>query len=308
MDLVIMAAGMGSRFGGLKQIEPIDNNNNFIIDYSIFDAIRCGFDRVVFIIKRENYDIFKNTIGSRIENFIDTAYVFQENTNVPKNYVIPETRKKPLGTTHAVLCAKNAIKDDFVVINADDFYGYDAFKTASEFLKQNKKPNSYAVIGYNAENTIGDSGTVKRGICAMDENSKLLGIAESNISRAENGTLLATPLDFPDIEPYEIAGNTPVSMNMFSFKKDFTQKLQISFDRFLEEHKNDLATAEKLLPQTLSEFIADGSIEVNMIPTTATWYGITYKEDKPKVVNALHNLTLNGEYPTNLWASLKTKD
>lgn len=317
MDLVILAAGMGSRFGGLKQIEPIDKNGNFIIDYSIFDAIKCGFDKVVFIIKRENFDTFKNTVGSRIEQFVETKYVFQENTNVPDKYTIPADRKKPLGTTHALLCAVPEISDDFVVINADDFYGYDAFKTAADFLKKEKKlehetqtsrDNNYAVIGYQAANTIGDSGSVKRGICAVGDDGKLLGIAESVIEKDETGVLHASPLDFPDIKPYEIANNTPVSMNMFSFKKDFTNKLQTSFDNFLETEKDNLAKAEIILSTTLTEFILDGSISIEMHPTTATWYGMTYKEDKEKVVAALQALVDKGEYPANLWASLKAKN
>ncbi len=317
MDLVILAAGMGSRFGGLKQAEPIDENGNFIIDYSIFDAIKCGFDRVVFIIKREHLDLFKKTVGSRIEQFIDTAYVFQENTNVPAEYNLPADRKKPLGTTHALLCAVPAIKDDFVVINADDFYGYDAFRAAADFLKQEKRletqthtsrANNYAVIGYEAANTIGDNGNVKRGICSVGEDGNLLGIAESVIGRDETGVLRAAPLDFPDIAPFEVPDNTPVSMNMFSFKKGFTEKLQTSFDNFLEAEKDNLATAEKILSSTLTEFILDGSISIEMHPTTATWYGMTYKEDKQKVVDALADLVKKGEYPANLWSSLKTKN
>lgn len=317
MDLVILAAGMGSRFGGLKQAESIDKNGNFIIDYSIHDAIKCGFDRVVFIIKREHLDLFKKTVGSRIEQFIDVDYVFQENTNVPAEYTIPADRQKPLGTTHALLCAAPAIKDDFVVINADDFYGYDAFKTAADFLRQEKKieratntsrDNNYAVIGYEAANTIGENGTVKRGICAVGENGNLLGISESVIGRDENGVLLAAPLEFPDMEPFEVADSTPVSMNMFSFKKGFTEKLQDSFDNFLEREKDNLAKAELILSQTLTEYILDGSISIEMHPTTATWYGMTYKEDKQKVVDALQALVEKGEYPANLWASLKAKN
>lgn len=317
MDLVILAAGMGSRFGGLKQAEPIDENGNFIIDYSIFDAIKCGFDRVVFIIKREHLDLFKKTVGSRIEQFVDTAYVFQENTNVPEEYNIPENRKKPLGTTHALLCAAPAIKDDFIVINADDFYGYDAFKTAADFLKEEKRieratnisrENNYAVIGYEAAKTIGDNGSVKRGICTIDDNYKLTNIEESVIGRNKYGILCAVPLDSPDQKPCEVEEDTPVSMNMFSFKKSFTEKLQSSFNKFLETEKDNLATAEIILSTTLSDLINDGSISIDMCPTIATWYGMTYKEDKEKVVNALKNLVQKGEYPSNLWAALKTKD
>ena len=306
MNLVIMAAGMGSRFGGLKQATPIDKNKNFIIDYSIFDAVRSGFDKVIFIIKRENFDLFKSTVGNRIEKFVDVKYVFQENTNVPSEYTIPADRQKPLGTTHAVLCAAKEIDDDFAVINADDFYGYDAFKKAADFLKADKQPNKYAVIGYEAANTIGENGNVKRGICTVLD-GKLAGITESIIDKDESGILIAAPLDFPDIPPYVIPNNTPVSMNMFSFKKGFTKHLQTSFDRFLEKNKADLSKCESLLPTTLSEFIESGEVEVEMIPTTATWYGMTYKEDLPKVADSIQALVNKGEYPQNLWASIKTK-
>lgn len=308
MDLVIMAAGMGSRFGGLKQIEPIDKHNNFIIDYSIYDAIKCGFDKVIFIIKKENLEIFKNTVGNRIEQFIDTKYVFQDNSKIPPQYKIPETRKKPLGTTQAVLCAAPEITDDFVVINSDDFYGYDAFKKAAEFLKSNKKDNNHASICYEVANTMSDSGTVKRGVCAVDQNSKILGIAESVIQKGDNNTLLATPLDFPDIPPHAIPSNTPVAVNMFGFKKSFLNKLQVSFDKFLEENKDNLETAEKLLPSTITEFILDGSIELDMVETSAIWHGITYKADKEKLVAAIQEHVKKGEYPENLWANLKTME
>lgn len=307
MNLVIMAAGMGSRFGGLKQATPIDKNENFIIDYSIFDAIRNGFDKVIFIIKRENFDLFKKTVGNRIENFVDVKYVFQENTNVPSQYTIPESRQKPLGTTHAVLCAAKEIDDDFAVINADDFYGYDAFKTAADFLKTDKQPNRYAVIGYEASKTIGDNGQVKRGICEVVD-GKLLGLTESIIDKDDSNVLVAAPLDYPNIPPQVIPNNTPVSMNMFSFKKDFTKHLQTSFDRFLEKNKDDLSKCESLLPSTVSEFIQSGDIEVAMLPTTATWYGMTYKDDLPKVAASIQALVDKGDYPSNLWASLKVKD
>lgn len=307
MNLVIMAAGMGSRFGGLKQATPIDKNKNFIIDYSIFDAIRCGFDKVIFIIKRENFDLFKSTVGNRIEKFVNVKYVFQENTNIPSTYNIPADRQKPFGTTHAVLCAAKEIDDDFAVINADDFYGYDAFKKAADFLKADKQPNRYAVIGYQAANTIGENGNVKRGICTLLD-GKLAGITESIIDKDDSGVLIAAPLDFPDIAPYIIPNDTPVSMNMFSFKKGFTKHLQTSFDRFLEAHKDDLSKCESLLPSTLSEFIESGEVEVKMIPTTATWYGMTYKEDLPKVASSIQGLVDQGQYPQDLWASLKSKD
>jgi len=306
MNLVIMAAGMGSRFGGLKQIEPIDDNNNFIIDYSIFDAIRCGFDKVIFIIKRENYDIFRNTVGKRIEKFVETKYVFQENTNVPSTYTIPADRKKPLGTTHAVLCAVPEIDSSFAVINADDFYGYDAFKTAADFLKSNKQKNKYAVIGYKAANTLAENGTVKRGVCELKE-GRLSGIIECVMGRDETGNILAQPLEDETIPPEYIADETPVSMNMFGFTKEFGKHLQTSFDEFLETHKDDLSKVESLLPTTVTSLIERGEVEVEMKPTTATWYGITYKEDKPKVVASIKELVEKGDYPADLWGGLKVR-
>ena len=211
MTLVIMAAGMGSRFGGLKQIEPMDEYGNFIIDYSIYDAIRVGYDKVVFIIKEENYDIFKDTIGKRIENKIKVEYVFQELNDLPKGYDVCLERVKPWGTGHAILSCKNVINEPFTIINADDFYGLDAYKKASEFISKNN--GDYAMTGYAVKNTITENGKVKRGVCDIS-NGYVVKIVESEIEYTNN-KYIATPLNGDD--SFEISSDTIVSMNMFTF-------------------------------------------------------------------------------------------
>ena len=299
MDLVIMAAGMGSRFGGLKQVEPINDNGEFIIDYSIYDAIRCGFDKVVFIIKEENYDLFRNTVGKRIEDKIDVEYVFQKIDHIPEGFTVPEDRVKPWGTGHAILECMNTVKDDFVIINADDFYGYDAFKRAAEFLKNKKKSdNHYALIGYVCENTLTENGSCKRGMCSA-KNGKLTTIQESLIEKI-NGKIFATPLDTDNT--FEIDPKTLVSMNMWCFSPTLFKELNKRFQIFLEENlEANPMKCEYLIPTVIGEMLEDGLIEVSVENTTAKWYGVTYKEDKEMVVNALKKMTENGLYPAHLW-------
>ena len=219
MDLVILAAGMGSRFGGLKQIEPIDKYGNFIIDYSIYDAKRAGFDRVVFIIKKENYEIFKNTIGKRVEDKIETHYAFQSLDLIPEGYTLPSDRVKPLGTAQAILAAKPYVSDKFIIINADDFYGSDAFKVAADFLRNSNDPNTYANVAYRVTNTMTENGSVKRGVLVFDENKKLNSLIESKIEKVNND-IIATPLEGGDV--MNISSDTLVSMNMFCFNKNIT--------------------------------------------------------------------------------------
>lgn len=297
MDLVIMAAGIGSRFGGLKQLEPIDENNNFIIDYSIFDAIRAGFNHIVFIIKKEHFEDFKNTIGNRIEKYVDVDYVFQDTSNIPSNYNIPETRIKPFGTGHAILCAKNYIRSDFAVINADDFYGKDAYKVAAEFLKINKNPSIYALITYQASNTLSENGSVKRGICEC-ENGYLKNIIESSIEE-NNNKLIATALELQKVT--EISKTTPVSMNLFAFSKDFLNYLDDLFLEFLNLNKNDLSCCEFFLPTAVAELINKQLVKVKILSTNSKWYGITYKPDLDIVKSAIKTMIINKDYPNNLW-------
>lgn len=227
MTLVIMAAGMGSRYGGLKQIESVGPNGEFIIDYSIYDAIQAGFTKVVFIIKEENYEIFRSTIGKRIENYIKVEYVFQNNDNV--SISIPKDRTKPLGTAHAVLCCKNVINENFAIINADDFYGRDAYFKISNFIKNNKINNEFAVIGYNILETITDNGSVKRGICNI-KNNYLVSLDESIISRDGDKLFAKTLLGNNEIH---VDKNTIISMNMFGFTPKIFDLLEDGFKDFL---------------------------------------------------------------------------
>ena len=300
MTLVIMAAGMGSRFGGLKQIEPIDEYGNFIIDYSIYDAIKEGFKKVVFIIKKENYDIFRDTVGKRVEKYIDVEYVFQELDKLPYGYSVPEDRVKPWGTGHAILCCKDVVKENFAIINSDDFYGRDAFRVIAEFLrnvKEEKSINEYAMAGYKVKNTLTENGAVKRGICQVKD-GYLTKLIESNIEK-KDGKLIATPLEGG--EEFEVSEEDTVSMNMFGFTPKMFDYLEKRFPEFLDEHKDNLTKCEYLIPTIIFEEINSGNAKVEVLKTDAVWQGITYREDKDKVVKEIKKLVDSGEYPLGIW-------
>lgn len=295
MELVIMAAGMGSRFGGLKQIEPIHKNGEFIIDYSIYDAIRYGFDKVVFIIKKENYDIFKNTIGNRISNKINVEYIFQSNDNVP--FELPKDRVKPLGTAHAILCCKDVVKEDFLVINSDDFYGSDAFRVASEYLKSKHEPNEFGMVGYIVSNTLTENGSVKRGVCELKD-GYVTNLVESSVEKV-NDKIIASPLDGK--ESFEVNDNTLVSMNMLMFTPKIFELLESGFDEFYKNNVNNLLKCEYLLPEVVCDNIDKGNIKFKAFKTTSKWMGVTYKEDKKIVVEGINSLVKSGEYSDKLW-------
>lgn len=300
MTLVILAAGMGSRFGGLKQIEPIDEYGHFIIDYSIYDAIREGFTKVVFIIKRENYDIFRETIGKRIEKKIEVEYVFQEIDNLPEGYSVPEGRIKPWGTAHAILCAKDKVDENFAIINADDFYGRDAYHVISKFMKNNNTHDNilrYAMAGYKVKNTLTENGSVKRGVCE-EENGYLTNIIECKVEKVDS-EIIATPLEGGN--SFKVLEDAPVSMNMFAFTKDIFKYLEEGFPLFLDKHKEDIDTCEYLIPSVVFEEIENKTATVEVLKTNAIWQGITYKEDKEKVVKEIKKLVDNNEYPKDLW-------
>lgn len=298
MDLVIMAAGMGSRFGGLKQIEPVDTNGNFIIDYSIYDAIRCGFNRVIFVIKPENYLIFKNTIGKRVENFITIKYAFQTLENIPILTKFPQTRTKPLGTGHALFCAKELISGPFAVINADDFYGRKSFELMHNFLKSNLYSNNSAIVGFKAENTISNNQTVKRGICKT-QNKHLLSIVESVIEKKDS-LLFSKPID--SNTPYsKLSPDTTVSMNMFGFHSCFMKDLESQFIEFLNNSSHDLNSCEFFLPTAVSNLIFNKKLSTCVISTPSRWLGMTYKEDLEHIKAELFKLSKSGFYPKNLW-------
>lgn len=292
MTLVIMAAGMGSRYGGLKQIESVGPNGEFIIDYSIYDAIQAGFTKVIFIIKEENYEIFKSTVGKRIKNHIEVEYIFQNNDNLPVN--IPKDRTKPLGTAHAVLCCKNVINENFAIINGDDFYGRDAYFKISNFIKNNKINNEFAVIGYNILETITDNGSVKRGICNI-KNNYLVSLDESIISRDGDKLFAKTLLGNNEIH---VDKNTIISMNMFGFTPKIFDLLEDGFKDFLN---NVDATNEYLVPIEINKYIKKKLINVSVINTTSIWYGITYKDDLNLIKGEINRLINDGVYPKNLW-------
>ncbi len=301
MDLVILAAGMGSRFGGLKQIEAMDDDGNFIIDYSIYDAIKAGFDRVIFIIKKEIEDIFKSTIGKRLEKIIKVEYAYQSLDLVPEGIKLPANREKPLGTAQAILSCKDLVSNKFIIINSDDFYGRDAYMVAADYLKKlpEDSKNSYANVGYLVSNTLSETGSVKRGVLLFNNNKKLDKLVESKIEKV-NGKILANPLD-EENNVNEISKDTLVSMNMFIFTKDIMDYLEEGYLPFFKQNMNNLAKCEYLIPTVVSDLIQDNKVTCDVLSTNAVWYGVTYKEDKDYVVKSIKDLVKSGEYPEHLY-------
>ena len=306
LTLVILAGGMGSRFGGLKQIEPMGPNGEFIIDYSIYDALEAGFNKVVFLIKEENFDIFKETIGARVEPHIKVEYSFQKNDNVPIFYDELKDRQKPLGTAHAILCCKEQVHEPFMIINADDFYGRDAFIKGAEFLRNmvDEVPHRYGMVGYLVKNTITENGAVKRGVCNV-ENGYLTKLTESSVGRIEDGTIMAKPLD-ETLPEFKVEEDDTVSMNMLLFDPSIFDYIDSKFKGFLEKNEDKLDKCEFLIPDVLFESIDEEFATCEVIPTTATWYGVTYKEDAPAVRESIKSLVRmndgdEGDYPLNLW-------
>lgn len=296
MELLIMAAGMGSRFGGLKQIAPMGPNDEFIIDYSIYDAIKTGFSKVIFIIKEENYEVFKETIGARVEPHIPVEYVFQKMENIPKFVDIPKDRVKPWGTAQAIYCAKDNIREPFLVINADDFYGRDAFIVAKNFIEKSS-PKEYATIGYEAIKTMTENGSVKRGVIATQDNN-LKSITESSIIK-DGDKIKCTPLN--GSKEFYINNQDLVSMNMLVFDPTIFPYLEGKMNLFFKENANNLEKCEFLIPDVLDEANKEGYAKVKVLHTNATWYGVTYKEDTELVRNSIKRLVEEKEYPENLW-------
>ena len=300
VTLVILAAGMGSRFGGLKQREPMGPSDEFIIDYSVYDAIKAGFNKIVFIIKRENYELFKETIGKRVEPHIKVEYAFQELNNLPEGFSIPEDRVKPLGTAHAVLCAKNFVNEPFAMINSDDFYGRDAFIKAYDFLSTTESTSSkYGMIGYMVANTLTENGSVKRGVCDVDDNDYLKSITESKVERVNN-EIIANPLDGSD--SFVVGEEDTVSMNYLLFTPSIFDYIEEGFSDFFINNKDNLLTSEYLIPDVVSKLINEDKASMKVIRTSASWHGVTYKEDTPDVKASIRKLVDKGEYNSNLWS------
>ena len=293
MTLVIMAAGMGSRFGGLKQIEPVGPNGEFIIDYSIYDAIQAGFTKVIFIIKEENFDVFKDTIGKRIEGKINVEYVFQDIKNIPNVVELPETRIKPLGTGHALYSAINSIEGPFAVISADDFYGREPFL----LLKESMEKAEFSVIGYKIGNTLTENGVVKRGVC-FEENGILTKIVESKVER-NNGKIIGQPLNGDD--EYEMEENHPVSMLMYGMQDSILEFLKEDMSKFLYNNKEKLDTCEYLLPDVLNDYSIKYKVPIKLIPTSSVWMGVTYSSDVEKLKNHINRMINEEVYPKKLY-------
>ena len=293
MTLLIMAAGMGSRFGGLKQIEPVGPNGEFIIDYSIYDAIKAGFTKVVFIIKKENYDVFKETIGKRIESKIKVEYAFQENSDIPEGYNVPSDRVKPFGTGHALYCARENISEPFMVISADDFYGSEPFKLVKESLERNE----YSIIGYEIGNTLTENGAVKRGVCFANGDN-LDKIVESKVEKKGN-KVIGEPLEGGD--SYEVELNHPVSMLMYGLMPKLIDFIKEDINNFFENNKEDLSSCEYYLPSLLNDYKNKYGIDLKLIKTKAVWKGITYKEDLDDLKNYIKSEIKKGIYPEKLY-------
>ena len=298
MTLVILAAGMGSRYGGLKQIDPITDHGEFIIDFSVFDAIRSGFDKVVFVIKKENLEEFRATIGKRFESKVAVDYAFQDINDIPEGFSVPEGRTKPWGTAQALLAARTVVKEPFAVINADDFYGRSAYELLASHLSQAKSGNkaSYCMVGYILENTLTENGTVSRGICEVGADGYLCDVTERTaISRdgdcavyEENG------------EKTKIALDSIASMNCWGFTPDIFDGVMEGFKAFLSNLGENPMKCEYYLPFAVRELMAAEQCTVKVYSSKDAWYGVTYHEDKEKVKNSILKLTQSGVYPDGL--------
>ena len=300
MQLVIMAAGMGSRFGGLKQMEPMDDYNNFLLDYSIYDAKRAGFSSVVFIIKKEFFEAFRDTIGKRAERIIKVEYAFQDLNDLPEGFKCPRDREKPWGTAHAIYAARDLIKEDFIVINGDDFYGKETYDVAYKYLKSlpENSEGKYAIVAFEARNTMTENGAVKRGVAFEDANGYLTKLIESSIYLKDNGKVACEPLD--GSTPFETNPSQLVSMNLFCFNKDLIKCLAEKFPLWLKDNIN-IPKSEFLIPTVVDELVNENKATVRLLSTPSVWFGVTYKEDKPGVVKAIKELVDKGVYKPGLY-------
>lgn len=296
--LFVLAAGMGSRYGGLKQLDGLGPNGETIMDYSIYDAIRAGFGKVVFVIRKSFEADFREVVVNKFKNLIDVDVVFQDITSVPEGFTYNPEREKPWGTNHAVLMGKDVIKEPFAVINADDFYGKESFQVLADFLTSvTGKSNEYCMVGYHVGNTLSESGSVSRGVCVVDENGNLLNVVERTHIEEKSGAIIY--LDEKG-EEVSIPANTPVSMNMWGFTPDYFDYSMEFFKEFLVENGQKLKS-EFYIPLTVNNLIVDGKASCKVLDTTSKWFGVTYAEDRPQVVLKINELIRKGVYPNQLF-------
>ena len=301
--LVVMAAGMGSRYGGLKQLDPVGNHGQLIIDYSIYDARRAGFETVVFVIKHEIEETFKAAIGDRLSKVIDVRYAFQELGDLPAGYSVPDGRVKPWGTCHAILAARNVVDGPFAVVNADDYYGPEGFKEIYDYLANNPdRPGCYefAMVGYRLGNTVTENGSVARGICEEDEHNFLVRVTERTRIEAEGADARFT--EDGGKTWTHLSGDTVVSMNLWGFTRSFMDEALSRFPAFLDKAiaENPLK-GEYFLPSVVTQLLDEHKARVKVLRSADKWYGVTYREDRPVVLKAIADMTASGLYPDNLW-------
>lgn len=300
--LVIMAAGMGSRYGGLKQIDPIDEQGHIIMDFSLFDAVKAGFEKVIFVIKKENEQDFREVIGNRIAKVLKVEYAYQDIQDIPEEFAVPKERVKPWGTGHAVLSCKHLVDSPFVVINADDFYGRSAFSQIYDYLMSHEDSDkyNYAMVGYVLENTLTENGHVARGVCTTDSSGHLTGIIErTHIEKREADSAYTED----DGETWHvIQEGSIVSMNLWGFTASFMKELESGFVPFLEQGLNsNPLKCEYFLPSVVDGLVENGKAVVTVLKSFDRWYGVTYKEDKATVENAIRKMKAEGLYPEKLW-------
>ena len=302
--LVVLAAGMGSRYGGLKQLDPVGPNGEAILDYSVYDAMRAGFDHIVFIIRHDFEDVFKEQVAKKYEGKVDVKFAFQDLEDLPAGFTCPEGRTKPWGTTHALLAAKGIINTPFCILNADDFYGRQAYVTAHDYLVSDEcgrgadGKRTYGMVGFKLANTLSENGSVTRGICQVDSNGFLTGIKETqNIFKNGSGAQVRPD----DGEPYDLSGEESASMNMWAFSQGAVAEFDERFNTWIKDNVN-VEKSECFIPTCIDELIKLDRANVRVIQTDSQWFGVTYKEDKPGVVASIQKLIDAGEYPEKLFA------
>ena len=297
--LIIMAAGIGSRYGGLKQLDPVGPHAETVLEYSVFDALRAGFSRTVFVVRKEMHDAFRERVGKQLEEHIETVYVFQELDRLPKGFSVPEEREKPWGTGHAIWCCKDVVSTSFAVINADDFYGPSSYKVLCDWLMQadSRSPREYAMVGYLLKNTLSPHGHVSRGVCRVGEDRDLIEVVEHTHIQLMDDEIMTRGSDGG---VKKLSGDVVVSLNFWGFTPALFDQLEEGLVRFLAERGNE-ARAEYFLPELVSERIQASDARVTILPTSEKWFGVTYREDKPVLQQAVKDMIRRGLYPEKLW-------